>query len=134
MYGKLHIALPLLLLSLFWVPSAAQESIGVFNSVKGIGATVRLQEKDGIFHTECVRMPHVADPTAAGDSFVGSFCTALSAGLPQKEALAFASHAAAITVSRLGAMPSLPTVSEVRDLLLERGYDGFDIAELDALM
>lgn len=51
MYGKLHMALPLLLLSLFWVPSAAQESIGVFNSVKGIGATVRLQEKDGIFHT-----------------------------------------------------------------------------------
>ena len=51
MYSKLHIALPLLLLSLFWVPSAAQESLGVFNSPKGIGATVRLQEKDGIFHT-----------------------------------------------------------------------------------
>ena len=51
MYGKLHIALPLFILSLVWVPSAAQESVGVFNSPKGIGATVRLQESNGIFHT-----------------------------------------------------------------------------------
>ena len=51
MSGKLHIALPLFLLSLVWVPSSAQESLGVFNSPKGIGATVRLPENDGIFHT-----------------------------------------------------------------------------------
>ena len=78
-------------------------------------------------------MPHVADPTAAGDSFVAAFCTGLCAGLPQGEALAFASHTAAITVSRMGAMPSLPTVSEVQALLMERSYQGFDPRELDAL-
>lgn len=89
--------------------------------------------KDGIHHTQCVRMPHVADPTAAGDSFVAAFCTGLTAGLPQGEALAFASHTAAITVSRMGAMPSLPTVGEVQALLRERGYEGFDPAELDGL-
>ena len=89
--------------------------------------------KDGIHHTACVKMPHVADPTAAGDSFVAAFCTGLTAGLPQGEALAFASHTAAITVSRMGAMPSLPTVSEVQALIRERGYNGFDAAELDAL-
>ena len=89
--------------------------------------------KDGIHHTQCVRMPHVADPTAAGDSFVAAFCTGLTAGLPQGEALAFASHTAAITVSRMGAMPSLPTVSEVQALIRERGYTGFDAAELDNL-
>ncbi|MBO4566547.1 MAG: hypothetical protein J5695_04910 [Bacteroidales bacterium] len=50
-HGKLHIALPLIILSLVWAPSAAQESIGVFNSLKGIGATVRLPENDGVFHT-----------------------------------------------------------------------------------
>ena len=48
-------------------------------------------------------------------------------------ALAFASHTAAITVSRMGAMPSLPTVAEVQSLLRERGYTGFDPAALDAL-
>lgn len=89
--------------------------------------------KNGIFHTQCVKMPHVVDPTAAGDSFVAAFCTGLTAGLPQQEALAFASHTAAITVSRMGAMPSLPTVTEVQKLLQERNYTGFDAALLDAL-
>ena len=89
--------------------------------------------REGIHHTHCVKMDHVADPTAAGDSFVAAFCTGLTAGLPQGEALAFASHAAAITVSRMGAMPSLPTVTEVQALLAERGYTGFDPALLDDL-
>lgn len=89
--------------------------------------------RDGIHHTPCVRMPHVADPTAAGDSFVASFCTALTAGLPQNQALAFASHTAAITVSRMGAITSLPTLIEVQQLLRERAYDGFPPEILDAL-
>ena len=88
---------------------------------------------EGVSHTDCVRMPHVADPTAAGDSFVAAFCTGVCAGLPQREALAFASHAAAITVSRMGAQPSLPTVAEVQELLRRRNYTGFDPAVLDAL-
>lgn len=77
--------------------------------------------KDGVHHTPCVQMPQVADPTAAGDSFVAAFCTGLTAGLSQKDALSFASHAAAITVSRMGALPSLPSLSEVRALMRERG-------------
>jgi ribokinase len=89
--------------------------------------------KNGVCHTQCVKMPHVADPTAAGDSFVAAFCTGLTAGLPQQEALAFASHTAAITVSRMGAMPSLPTIDEVQGLLRERNYAGFDASLLDAL-
>jgi ribokinase len=89
--------------------------------------------QDGIHHTPCVKMPHVADPTAAGDSFVAAFCTALSAGLPQAQALDFASHTAAITVSRMGAINSLPVLDEVQALMRERNYQGFDAAVLDAL-
>lgn len=89
--------------------------------------------KNGVCHTQCVKMSHVADPTAAGDSFVAAFCTGLTAGLPQQEALAFASHTAAITVSRMGAMPSLPTIDEVQNLLRERKYQGFDVSVLDTL-
>jgi len=88
---------------------------------------------DGVRRTPCVKMAEVKDPTAAGDSFVAAFCTGVTAGLPEAEALAFASHAAAITVSRMGAMPSLPTTAEVQALLRQRGYDGFDAGELDAL-
>ncbi len=72
------------------------------------------------------KMPVVADTTAAGDSFVASFSTLWCAGLPARQALAFASHAAAITVSRPGAIPSLPTLAEVTALLRERGYEDMD--------
>lgn len=88
---------------------------------------------ESIQYIPCVRMDHVADPTAAGDSYVGALCVGLAMGLPQEQALAFASHTAAITVSRMGAMPSLPTLDEVVTLLRERDYQGFDLGLLDAL-
>lgn len=114
--------------------TAAFQARGVENLIITLGENGSVVAgRGGIHHTACVKMPHVADPTAAGDSFVAAFCTGLTAGLPQGEALSFASHTAAITVSRMGAMPSLPTVGEVQALLRERGYAGFDPAELDAL-
>ena len=63
----------------------------------------------------------VKDPTAAGDSFVGAFCTAVAAGLPMERVLAFANHTAAITVCRMGAQPSLPRLCEVLALMRSRG-------------
>ena len=78
-------------------------------------------EASGSHYIPCVRMEHVADPTAAGDSFVGALAVGLSIGLTREQALSFASHTAAITVSRLGAMPSLPTLPEVLELIRQRG-------------
>lgn len=116
------------------VVAKAFQARGVENLIITMGENGSIVAgKAGIHHTHCVKMPHVADPTAAGDSFVAAFCTGLTAGLPQGEALAFASHTAAITVSRMGAMPSLPTIGEVQTLIQERGYQGFDPAVLDAL-
>lgn len=86
-----------------------------------------------VAYVPCVRMPHVADPTAAGDSFVGALAVGLTAGLSQEAALTFASHTAAITVSRMGAMPSLPTLDEVCALLKERNCDAFPLSSLDVL-
>lgn len=67
---------------------------------------------------KCVRVPsiladNVADPTAAGDSFVGAFCTAQAMGMTEEEALEYASYTACITVQGLGAMPSLPDKERV---------------------
>lgn len=97
----------------------------------GFGSAVA--EAEGPRYVPCVHMDHVADPTAAGDSFVGALSVALSVGLTQDQALTFASHTAAITVSRLGAMPSLPALPEVLELIQDRGGIGFDLAPLDAL-
>ena len=90
-------------------------------------------EADAVHNIPCVKMDHVADPTAAGESFVGALSVGLTIGLDREQALAFASHTAAITVSRMGAMPSLPTLAEVIALLKERDYRGFDLSVLDAL-
>ena len=114
--------------------SKAFQARGVENLIITLGENGSIAAgKNRIHHTQCVKMEHVADPTAAGDSFVAAFCTGLTAGLSQGEALAFASHTAAITVSRMGAMPSLPTVEEVQALMRERNYTGFDLSQLDAL-
>ena len=88
---------------------------------------------EGVKRTACVKMPEVKDPTAAGDSFVAAFCTGVTAGLAEHQALTFASHAAAITVSRMGAMPSLPVLNEVRQLLRERRCADLDADALGAL-
>lgn len=114
--------------------SAAFQARGVEHLIITLGEHGSIVAgKNGISHTAAVRMPHVADPTAAGDSFVAAFCTGLCAGMEQGQALAFASHTAAITVSRMGAMPSLPTVDEVQALMVERGYTGLDPRDLDEL-
>nr|WP_325298759.1 ribokinase [uncultured Dysosmobacter sp.] len=88
---------------------------------------------DSIRYVPCVHMDHVADPTAAGDSFVGALSVGLTVGLSQEAALSFASHTAAITVSRMGAMPSLPTLDEVIHLMRDRNGQGFDLSALDVL-
>jgi len=64
---------------------------------------------------------------------VGALSVGLTIGLSQEQALAFASHTAAITVSRMGAMPSLPVLDEVVALIRERDYHGFDLSALDVL-
>jgi len=59
----------------------------------------------------------VVDTTAAGDAFVAAFAVALASGQELKEAVRFANGAGALTVTKLGAQPSLPTYQEVATLL-----------------
>ena len=57
------------------------------------------------------------DTTAAGDTFCGSLAVALVEGKSMEEALRFASAAAAISVTRMGAQPSAPWRKEIEDFL-----------------
>ena len=57
------------------------------------------------------------DATAAGDAFRAAFAVGLSEGKSESEAMRFAAAAGALTVTKLGAMPSLPSREDVDKLL-----------------
>ena len=57
------------------------------------------------------------DTTAAGDAFNGAFAVGLVKGSSPKESAIFATAVAAISVTRRGAQPSMPTLEETMKLL-----------------
>lgn len=59
------------------------------------------------------RVAQVVDTTAAGDCFTGALAVALAEGRGLAPAISFANRAAAISVTRPGAQPSIPTRAEV---------------------
>lgn len=61
------------------------------------------------------------DPTGAGDSFVGAFSTFVTMGMSHERAVRIANYVGSLTVSRMGAQPSLPSLEQVNELIRERG-------------
>ena len=57
------------------------------------------------------------DSTAAGDVFTGSLATELAAGKTLLDAALFANHAAALSVTKIGAQSSIPALDEVKDFM-----------------
>ena len=53
------------------------------------------------------------DTTAAGDTFIGGFAAQLAEGAGVDAAIRFAQRAAALSVTRAGAQPSIPTRAEL---------------------
>ena len=56
---------------------------------------------------------NVVDTTAAGDTFAGATAARLAAGNRLQAALSYANAAAALSVQKHGAGPSIPTADEV---------------------
>lgn len=87
---------------------------------KGVEKVVITLGSKGAFvltKAEKVKVPafkvDAVDTTAAGDTFCGAFAVALVEGRPFKDSLLFASAAAAISVTRMGAQPSAPGRAEI---------------------
>lgn len=57
------------------------------------------------------------DTTASGDAFVGALATALAREQDWETSLRMASAAGALTATKLGAQPSLPTRAELEDFI-----------------
>lgn len=59
------------------------------------------------------------DTTAAGDTFTGALCVALSQNKSIDDAMDFASKAAAISVTRVGAQTAIPNLYDIENIVLD---------------
>ncbi len=94
---------------------AAQSLVGkgVQNVVITLGSQGALVCDGKNFERIPARKVKAVDPTAAGDTFNGAMCVALSEGATLSDAVRFASRASAIAVTRLGAQASIPYRKEL---------------------
>lgn len=90
------------------VRRAAVVTLGALGSV--------VATPDGEFHLPALPVG-ARDTTAAGDAYVGGLAAALAGGAELWTALRVANVAAGLSVTRLGAMNSLPTRAEVQAAL-----------------
>lgn len=82
-------------------------------------AGVLLVTEDGETRLPGRPVAQVVDTTAAGDCFTGALAVALGEGKSLDAAAAFANAAAALSVTKAGAQPSLPSRFEVEQFLAD---------------
>ncbi len=79
-------------------------------TMEGKGSFLVSGEETGMVPTVPIRP---VDTTAAGDAFNAALAIALAEGRGLRESISFANRAGALTATRLGAQPSLPTRAEL---------------------
>lgn len=95
---------------------------------RGIATVITKLGKQGALcmtATETFEIPafpvKAVDTVAAGDAFNGGLAAGLAAGMSLRQATTQASAVAALSVTKAGAQPSLPTRAELNAFLAERG-------------
>ncbi len=91
----------------------------------GTGAAVITLGEHGVLFHDATRSEHipafsagpVLETTGAGDAFNGAFATALAEGRDPIDAVRFGCACAAISVTRAGTAPSMPSRAEIDALL-----------------
>lgn len=115
----------------FYAQNASAEQDGIVSKLRtsGIRNLILKRGSEGALLAEVGAPQHrieafpvsTFDSTAAGDAFNGAFAVAMSRGYTPLESARFAAAAAAISVTREGAQPSLPTMEEVSIFLRSQG-------------
>ncbi len=92
---------------------------------KGVGtALITLGDKGALFHNKqtslhvpVINAGPVVETTGAGDAFNGGFAYGLAEGIEPTAAALFANAVAAISVTRKGTAPAMPSLAEVQALM-----------------
>ena len=103
--------LPLLLASELSI-HAVSLGVGTVLVTRGRQGSLLLDRDGAVRDFPTVEVKSV-DCTAAGDCFNGALGAALARGESLEQAIAFASKAAALSTTRLGAQDSLPSLKEL---------------------
>lgn len=97
---------------------------------QGYGMVVLTLGRRGAVYRDAHGLGHIPafqveakDTTAAGDTFVGYLACALAEGRLLSEAVRLANAAAALSVTRIGAQPSIPQRREVQDFIAKTGAE-----------
>jgi len=99
--------------------AAALKALGPSRVILTLGSDgAMVHDGNAITHVPAFPVP-AKDTTAAGDTFCGALGAGLLEGMPYLEAVRFASAAAALSVSRLGAQPSIPFRPEIKHFLTQ---------------
>jgi len=94
---------------------------GVGSMIVTLGSQGSIWAREaGILRQEAFPVDSI-DAVGAGDCFCGVLAASIASGMPMKAALRRASAAAAISTTRRGAQPSMPTAAEVDEFLRARG-------------
>lgn len=99
-----------------------QSALSVIKKIQdlGVGNVIVTVGSKGAYTLEDSKLINVpafpvkaVDTVAAGDTFCGALCVALSKGFSMSDAIRIGNKAASIAVTRIGAQPSVPTREEV---------------------
>jgi len=88
---------------------------GVENVIITLGAKGALVVNEDSAQLVPSKVVQAVDTTAAGDAFNGALAFALAKGKPIMEAVRFANLAGALSATRMGAQPSMPTLKELKE-------------------